>query len=124
MSYWKQRLAWARRVQADRGLRSNHKVVLWALEGFFNNKTFTAWPSISTLQRLTGLPRGTVWRALKAAEARGHLKVNRRRNPDGSHAASVYIPFVKPEGRRAEGVGYPVEHGRVSSRHITVEVRF
>ncbi len=121
MSYWKNRLAWARQVQADRGLRSNHKVVLWALEGFFNNKTFIAWPSISTLQKLTGLSRATVWRAILAAEARHHLSINRRRNPDRSHAANVYTPLLKSEGWRAVGVGVPVEHGRCPSEYITVE---
>src|SRR5262249_9075453 len=53
-----------------------------------------AWPSITTLAKLTGLHERTVIRAIKWLEAAKHLKVTRRER----RVANRYMPILRQLG--------------------------
>jgi len=75
---------WLRCVLADRALSQRAKVVANALYFYFNYEEFAkdgglwAWPSIRSLDKLTGQSKNTVKAALSDLETAGYLKLHRR----------------------------------------------
>jgi hypothetical protein len=79
-------------ASAPRGLTSSERLVLYTVErfvGFEQRNTGECWPSVPALALAADLGERTVYRALRALEAKGWLSV-RRRTIDGERVTSVY----------------------------------
>ena len=85
---------WRKRFMRDRKLSAATKVVLSAIAMYLNRRSFKAWPSADTLATDTAMDRRNIFRAVKQAEARGHLKIDRGRRLKGkNNPSNIYTPL-------------------------------
>jgi Helix-turn-helix domain len=88
---------WQRQFCADRDLLPSAKVVLCVLWLYLNRETRTAWPSLRTLAKDTGMAPSSIDRLVRIAEKRGHLQITH--GDSHSRTANTYTPILKqPEG--------------------------
>lgn len=94
-------------------LEAPAKLVLLCLSLYMNERTTSAFPSISTLERDTSLGRRTVFKHVRAAVEAGWLTIER----GGPTRSNVYHATIPGGARRALGV-VPEVHGG-SARNST-----
>jgi len=91
----KRREHWQRQIVADTAAPESAVRVAMAISWHMSRKHYgLAWPSITTLAKLTGLHERTVIRAIKWLEAAKHLKVTRRER----RVANRYMPILRQLG--------------------------
>lgn len=72
--------------------------VFAVLRKFANHRTGEAWPSVSTICKITGLTDPTVRKSLKSMEEKGCISVKRRYNPEKKqYNSSLYTVFANPQ---------------------------
>jgi DNA-binding transcriptional regulator YhcF (GntR family) len=79
-------------VLGEHSVSSGAKVVATAIALHLNTKEFAAWPSIRTLQSVTGLARSTVQRSVSELE-RCELLTIEKRCKDFQNSSHVYRPM-------------------------------
>src|SRR5262249_30504207 len=114
---------WLRCVLADRDLSQRAKVVASALYFYFNYEEFAkdgglwAWPSIRSLDKLTGESKNTVKAALGDLETAGYLKPHHRydrvRRRYKSHLYQALTPAAQkvPSGSKVHRLTHPESDG-------------
>ncbi|BCW52045.1 helix-turn-helix domain-containing protein [Arthrobacter sp. StoSoilB13] len=65
---------------ANSDLPTGARAVCWALASYADNTDGTAWPSLTTLAKATGLSKPVISRHTVRAEAAGYLLKNGRNN--------------------------------------------
>ncbi|YCH10271.1 helix-turn-helix domain-containing protein [Arthrobacter sp. alpha11c] len=65
---------------ANSSLPTGARAVCWALASFADNTNGTAWPSLATLAKATGLSKPVISRHTVRAEAAGYLLKTVRKN--------------------------------------------
>lgn len=72
-------------------------MIFAVLRKFANYKTGEAWPSVSTICKLTGLSDQTVRTNLKNLQAKGCISIQHRYDPEKKqHLSSVYTVYANP----------------------------
>jgi hypothetical protein len=108
---------WLQAVLSNRTVRPSSKAVATAIYFHLNREKRTAWPSIRTLDKKSGLSKATVQAALKELEGSGYLRIIRRpKKHSRERESNVYKPTVP--GRRTVGTrGSNSDTPRTNSRH-------
>jgi helix-turn-helix protein len=84
---------WQRQFCADRDLLPSAKVVLCVLCLYLNRETRTAWPSLRTLAKDTGMAPSSIDRLVRIAEKRGHLQITH--GDSSQRVSNIYAPALK-----------------------------
>lgn len=80
-------ITWAWTVE----LKSTEKLLLLALCDHANDEDFECWPSVTHLQRKTGLSRPAVWRGIdRLLEKKLVFRVGNREGINGSKGNTIY----------------------------------
>jgi len=104
-------------VLRDLDLVAMDKAIYAILCSFANLANATAWPSISTLMKLTGASKNTVLNSLRKLESKEYIvKIPRINGKE--HSSNLYILTGKRQGGSSSsepGVVHPVNHPSSSS---------
>jgi hypothetical protein len=82
---------WTRMVISDEGLHPNYRLVGVAVGLRTNHRTEQSFPSTKTIAVDVSVSVRTVIRAINALEARGHLKITRRKR--GVNRYEMVLPW-------------------------------
>jgi hypothetical protein len=78
-----------------------------AISQHINHKTGTAWPSITRLQQLTGMARGTIVKYTRSLEAKNLIHVTRRKKSGTKENANNLYTLLDPHAQEGEEVQEP-----------------
>ena len=86
-----ERLKWEDHVIVDHDLSSVAYRVGSYIASHLNEKTRKAWPSTSLIEERLGLPRNTVFKAIRELKDRGHLATSKRKVKGGGNFNEYWL---------------------------------
>lgn len=88
---------WARRIGIELGMKSGERFLFLTIAGFYNDEQKKAFPSIETLEKMTGMGNTTVHTHLRSLEDRGVLVIDHVKSEGSKYTHNVYrFPDFKP----------------------------